>query len=93
MSLSPFSVLSNQTYAPKKPKGLSLGLGFQFFEYLSFKFGFDYIANLLQISNEIMSVNYFLYIFLRMELQTNINAFELYIFLLQKLHGLFNYST
>jgi hypothetical protein len=36
---------------PIKPKGLSLGLAFQFFEYLGFGFGFRYFANLLQISN------------------------------------------
>jgi len=40
-----------QTNVPKKLKGLSLGLGFQFFEYLGFWFGFRYFANLLQISN------------------------------------------
>ena len=28
-----------------KPKGLSLGLGSQFFEYLSFGLGFGYFAN------------------------------------------------
>jgi len=32
-----------QTNVPKKPKGLSLGLGFQFFEHLGF--GFGYFAN------------------------------------------------
>ena len=32
---------------PKKPKGLSLDLGFQFFEYLGFGFGFGYFSNLL----------------------------------------------
>jgi hypothetical protein len=37
---------------PKITKGLSLGLGFQFFEYLGFEFGFEYFANLLQISNK-----------------------------------------
>jgi len=43
----------NQTYAPKKKtKGLSLGLGFQFFEYSGF--GFEYFANFLQISNKII---------------------------------------
>ena len=36
---------------PKKPKGLSLGLGFQFFEYLGVGFGLIYLANLLQILN------------------------------------------
>jgi len=41
-----------QTNVPKKPKVLSLGLGFQFFEYLGF--GFGYFANLLQISNWII---------------------------------------
>jgi hypothetical protein len=35
----------------QKPKDLSLGLGFQFFEYLGFGFGFRCFANLLQISN------------------------------------------
>ena len=39
---------------PKKPKGLSLGLGFQFFEYSGFELGFEYFANLLQISNKII---------------------------------------
>ncbi len=34
---------------PIKPKGLSLGLGFHFFEYLGFGFGLRYFANLLQI--------------------------------------------
>ena len=43
-----------QTYAPKKTKGLSLGLGFQIFEYLCFGFGFRYFANLLHISNYII---------------------------------------
>ena len=38
----------------EKPKGLSMDLGFQFFEYLGFKFGFEYFANLLQISNKII---------------------------------------
>jgi len=28
----------------KKNKGLSLGLGFQFFEYLDFGFGFEYFG-------------------------------------------------
>ena len=37
---------------PKTLKGLNLGLSFQFFEYLSFKF--EYFANLLQISNKII---------------------------------------
>jgi len=37
-----------------KPKGLSLGLGFQFFEYLGFVFRFGHFANLLQISNELL---------------------------------------
>jgi hypothetical protein len=32
---------------PIKPKGLSLGLGFQFFEYLGFVFG----LGILQITN------------------------------------------
>ena len=32
---------------PKILKGLSLGLSFEFFEYLSFEFEFDYFANLL----------------------------------------------
>jgi hypothetical protein len=38
---------------PKKHKGLSLGLGFQFFQNLGFGFGFGfgYFANLLKISN------------------------------------------
>ena len=40
-----------QTNVPKKHKSLSLGLGFQFFEYLDFGFGFRYFENLLQISN------------------------------------------
>jgi len=31
---------------PKILKGLSLGLSFQFFEYLSFEFEFEYFANL-----------------------------------------------
>jgi len=31
-------------------KGLSLGLSFKFFEYLSLEFEFEYFANLLQIS-------------------------------------------
>ena len=35
----------------KKPKGLNLGLGFQFFEYIGFGRGFGYFANLLQITN------------------------------------------
>ena len=35
---------------PKKPKGLSMGLGYQFFEYLDFEFGFEYFA----ISNKII---------------------------------------
>jgi hypothetical protein len=30
---------------PIKPKGLSLGLGFQFFEYLGLGWGFGYFAN------------------------------------------------
>ena len=34
---------------PKKPKGLRLDSGFQFFQYLGF--GFGYFANLLQILN------------------------------------------
>ena len=34
---------------PKKLKGVSLGLGLQFFEYLSF--GFGYFANFLRISS------------------------------------------
>ncbi len=33
-------------------KGLSMGLSFKFFEYLSFEF--EYFANLLQISNKIV---------------------------------------
>ena len=37
---------------PKILKGLSLGLSFQFFEYLSFEF--EYFANLLQISKNII---------------------------------------
>ena len=36
---------------PKKPTGLSSGLGFQFFEYLGFELGFEFFENLLQISN------------------------------------------
>ncbi len=32
-------------------KGLSLGLCFQFFEYLSFEFELEYFANLLLILN------------------------------------------
>jgi len=39
---------------PKILKGLSLGMSFQFFEYLSFEFEFEYFENLLQISNEII---------------------------------------
>jgi len=41
-----------QKCAPKKTKGLSLGLDSQFFEYLGF--GFEYFANILQISNKII---------------------------------------
>jgi hypothetical protein len=37
---------------PIKPKGLSLGLGFQFFEYLDFLgFGFGHSAKLSKIKN------------------------------------------
>ncbi len=39
---------------PIKPKGLSSGLSFQFFEYLSFEFKFEYFANLLQISKKMV---------------------------------------
>jgi len=37
---------------PKILKGLSLGLSFKFFEYLSFEF--EYFAKLLQISKQII---------------------------------------
>ncbi len=37
-----------QAYARKKPKGLSLDLGFQFFAYLGFEFEFEHFANFLQ---------------------------------------------
>jgi hypothetical protein len=37
---------------PKILSGLSLGLSFKFFEYLSFEF--EYFENLLQISNKII---------------------------------------
>jgi hypothetical protein len=46
---------------PKKLKGLSLGLGFQFFEYF---------ANLLQISNKIIDNNKKIW-FLSMDLSIN----------------------
>jgi len=36
---------------PIKPKGLSHGLGFQYFEYQGFGFGLGYFANILQISS------------------------------------------
>ncbi len=36
---------------PKILKGLSLGLSFQFFEYMNFEYGLGYLANFLQISN------------------------------------------
>ena len=41
---------------PNKPKSLSLGVVFQFFEYLGFEFGFEYFANLLQISHKIIQI-------------------------------------
>ena len=50
-----------QTNVPKKLKGLSLGLGFQFFEYF---------ANLLQISNKIIDNNKKIW-FLSMDLSIN----------------------
>jgi hypothetical protein len=37
---------------PKILKGLSLGLSFKFFEYLSFEF--EYFANLLQVSKKMI---------------------------------------
>ena len=40
---------------PKIITGLSLGLSFRFFEYLSFEFEFEYFENLLQILNKIIS--------------------------------------
>ncbi len=42
-------VAGSRDVHPKKCKDLSLGLGFQFFDNLSFEFGFEYFANLLQI--------------------------------------------
>ena len=36
---------------PKKPKGLSLGLGFQFFEYLGLGLGISQISCKFQIDN------------------------------------------
>jgi len=50
-SLKKLFFMKGQTNVPKKSKGFSLGLGFQFFEYLGFGFGFKYFANLSQISN------------------------------------------
>ena len=35
----------NRHMHPKTPKGLSLGLSFQFFEYLGFEFEFEYFSN------------------------------------------------
>jgi len=43
-----FSILARHMH-PIKPEDLSLDLGFQFFEYQGF--GFGYFANLLQVSN------------------------------------------
>jgi hypothetical protein len=51
LALSYF-IYSKQTYAILT--GLSLGLSFKFFEYLSFEFEFEYFENLLQISNKII---------------------------------------
>jgi len=45
---------------PKILKGLSLGLSFQFFGYLSFEFEFAYFANLLQISTQTQTIRVFL---------------------------------
>jgi len=39
---------------PKILKGLSLGLSFKFFEYLSFEFESEYFANLLNISKKVI---------------------------------------
>jgi hypothetical protein len=35
-------------------KGLSFGLSFKFFEYLSFEFEFEFFKNLLQISKRMI---------------------------------------
>ena len=54
---------------PKIRKGLSLGLSFQFFEYLSFEF--EYFENLLQTSEKIILSNKKKILFLSMDLSIN----------------------
>ncbi len=62
---------------PKILKGFSLGLSFEFFEYLSFEFEYEYFENFLQNSKKIIQDKKKIY-FLSVDLSISFDFFLIF---------------